>query len=157
MRHLKENRSWLVVILLSIITGGIYGMYLIHVMARDTNIACAKDGKHTAGLVKYIIFSIITLFIYTIVWEIKIISRWQNLAETESEKPVYSVMLYVLLTFIGGSTFICPLIASYKRIAGFNQICRIYNDTDHTVQKGNPADNYWGWKKDTDNKKQGTK
>ncbi|MDP2426181.1 MAG: DUF4234 domain-containing protein, partial [bacterium] len=48
--RLKEDRSLLLLIILSIITFGIYNLFFIHGLAKDTNIACAEDGKKTAGL-----------------------------------------------------------------------------------------------------------
>ena len=45
-RDLKENRSLLVMILLSIITFGIYELYYIHTVAKDTNTICeGHEGK----------------------------------------------------------------------------------------------------------------
>jgi hypothetical protein len=128
MQNLKDNRGWFVTMLLSCITCGIYGMYLTHVMARDTNIACAKDGKHTRGLLAVILLSMVTLGIYGLVWTLKIISRWENNAIQAGQTPRCTLVSYLLWMLLG--SMLCgigSLIASYKYIHGFNQACAIYN------------------------------
>jgi hypothetical protein len=40
-------------ILLSAITGGIYGWWRIHVLARDMNLMCGEDGKKTRGFLAF--------------------------------------------------------------------------------------------------------
>lgn len=69
MQKLTANRGFWLTLLLSIVTLGIYGLYLIYAFAKETNIACREDGKKTQGLVVYFLLSIITLGIYGIVWE----------------------------------------------------------------------------------------
>lgn len=125
MQRLKDNRGWFVTMLLSAITGGIYGMYLMHVMARDTNIACANDGKHTRGLLAFILLSMVTLGIYALVWQLMIISRWENNAVQAGQKPRCTLVAYLLWTLLLPG--IGSMIASYKYIHGFNQACAIYN------------------------------
>ena len=61
MEKLTTNRGFWLTLLLSIVTLGIYGWYLVYAFARETNIACKEDGKKTTGLLLYIIFTIITL------------------------------------------------------------------------------------------------
>lgn len=47
---LPTNRGFWLAWLLSIVTFGIYPLYLVHAFAKETNIACAGDGKKTTGL-----------------------------------------------------------------------------------------------------------
>lgn len=161
MNKLKDNRNWFIVTLLSIITFGIYGLYLMYVQIRDTNIACASDGKRTAGLFKLFFLGIITFGIYFIVWDFKLVSRWQHFTENGGEKSKYSVILHVLLNYVLSFTGIAAIIASVLKLAAFNQICRIYNGGSaggryqpqlNKEKKPNPADNLWGWKDSTGSK-----
>jgi hypothetical protein len=55
-----KKRSLVGVILLSIITLGIYGLYWIHKLAKDVNAICAGDGKKTGGLLKCLLLGLIT-------------------------------------------------------------------------------------------------
>lgn len=150
--ELKQDRNWLVVMLLNIVTIGIYGIYLTHVQIRDTNIACERDGKRTSGLFKLIFLSLITLGIYSIVWDIKIVLRWQRYAEVNSYKPRYSIVLHVILNYVLSLTGICALIGFILKLAAFNQMCEIYNENNighggySKKDTFNPADNLWGWR-----------
>ena len=150
MGYLKEDRNWFLVLFYSVITLGIYAVYFLHVQVRDTNIACVKDGKHTSGLIKLILLSLITFGIYSVVWNIKLYSRWQHLAESVSEKPRYTITTHVLLTLVFSSFGITLLIASILQILAFNQMCAIYNDRyipgEEEKQKNNPSKDLWGWK-----------
>lgn len=152
--ELKDNRHWLVVLLLSCLTLGIYGIYLVHVQARDTNIACEGDGKHTGGVLKLFLLGLITLGIYIFVWDFKIVSRWQNYAEDNGYKPKYPLILHVFFSYVLAATGILALVASILRLSAFNQVCEIYNEGGATgstkatkgKQPPNPADNLWGWR-----------
>lgn len=72
--RLKEDRSLVTYILLSLVTCGIYGYYFIYKLAEEVNIACEGDGEQTSGLVAFILLSFITCGIYLITgttnWEI---------------------------------------------------------------------------------------
>ena len=53
--RLKEDRSLVTYILLSLVTCGIYGYYFIYKLAEEVNIACEGDGEQTSGLVAFIV------------------------------------------------------------------------------------------------------
>ena len=126
---LKDNRKFIVVMLLSIVTLGIYGMYLTHVMARDTNVACSGDGKHTKGLIAMILLTILTFGIYSIIWQVSIISRWTLRAETCTETPKCTILIWLLCNVILSATIIAPIFFQYRYLAGFNQVCRLHNES----------------------------
>ena len=71
---LPTNRKVWKIWLLSFLTLGIYGIVVLFAMSKETNIACAEDGKHTRGFWGAILLSIITLGIYAFVWYYK----WAN-------------------------------------------------------------------------------
>ena len=124
---LKDNRNWFIVLLLSLITCGIYSLVLLHIISRDTNIACQKDGKHTRGLLAFILLSIITFGIYGLVWQLLLIHRWQKFAENEGLEPKCTIVSYILWLVFGQLIIIGPFVAFAKYIKGFNQVCAIYN------------------------------
>ena len=51
--RVKEDRSLLMCILLSIVTCGIYSFYFVYKLAEDMNVLCAGDGEETAGYIGY--------------------------------------------------------------------------------------------------------
>jgi len=71
---LPTNRKVWKIWLLSFLTLGIYGTVVMFAMAKETNIACAEDDKHTRGFWGTIFLTIITLGIYGFVWFYK----WAN-------------------------------------------------------------------------------
>lgn len=125
--RLNENRNWLVCILLTLITFGIYGLYLIHIVAKETNIACEEDGKNTMGLLLYILLSLVTFGIFAIIWEILLLVRWKEHARRNNEAPACSLVAYLLWSILGSMIIIGPIVAFALMISGLNQSNRIYN------------------------------
>lgn len=124
---LKEDRSLLIIILLSMITFGIYGLVLIHQLADDTNEACAKDGKNTTGLLAFILLSIITAGIYGIIWWFMIIERWERYL-IKNDYPVRVTGLgYILWSTIGVFIIVGPIIGQYKAIHQMNDVAKAHN------------------------------
>ena len=127
--RLKTDRSILMYILLNIVTCGIYGLYATYLMAKEVNIACAGDGKNTAGLLQYILLSIVTCGIYGWIWSYQLGNR---LAENA---PRYGFSFSengttVLMWDIFGSLLcgIGPLIAMNILLKNTNSICMAYNN-----------------------------
>ena len=124
---MKTNRSLLPLILLSIVTFGIYALYFWSKYAEDMNIVCNGDGKNTRGILARIIFSILTLGIYELVWmygvgeRIAINSFKRNIYCNASGSSV--LMWYILGSFI----LIGPFVAMHKMISGLNALCSNYN------------------------------
>ena len=126
--QLKEDRSLVTYILLSLVTCGIYGYYFIYKIAEDTNVMCAGDGKSTSGLVKFILLSTITCGIYAWFWYYSLGNRLQENA------PRYGLNFVengttVLLWFLFGSMLcgIGPFIAMNILIKNTNALAHAYN------------------------------
>ncbi len=114
-------------IVLSIITFGIYPLFFWHGYARDMNIVCAGDGRKTSGIIVQVVFSIFTLGIYNLIWIYSAGDRIfynctkRNIPNTVSGGSV--LLWYVLGSFI----LIGPFIGLYQLISGLNQLCISYN------------------------------
>ena len=121
----KRNLALLVVF--SIITLGIYGLYWIHKLAKDVNTICEGDGKKTGGLLKCLLLGIITLGIYDMVLLYMLGDRLQDNA------PRYDLTLKesgntVLLWYILGAFIIVgPFIAMHIIIKNTNALADEYN------------------------------
>ncbi|MCB9018387.1 MAG: DUF4234 domain-containing protein [Paludibacteraceae bacterium] len=102
MERLTTNRGFWLTLLLTIVTFGIYGLYLIHAFAKETNTACREDGKQTQGLVVYILLSIFTLGIYGIVWNCGWIVRCNNYLVKHHKSEGLQVSTYLLTLFLLG-------------------------------------------------------
>lgn len=132
---MKTNRSLLVLILLSILTLGIYALFFWHGYARDMNIVNANDGKNTRGIFARIVFSILTFGIYDLVW---LYSAGERISINSHRNGIHCTTTgsSVLLWYILGSFIIIgPFVALHKLIDGLNKLSAHYNATNHN----NPA------------------
>jgi hypothetical protein len=112
---LPTNRKVWKIWLLSLITFGIYGFVVMFAMGKETNIACAEDGKHTMNFWGALLLSIITLGIYGFVWYYKWANReYEYLGRHTKEGGILSGSGFIGLMFV---TFI---IAIAEQIVSIN-------------------------------------
>ena len=122
---LPSSRNVLVIWLLSILTLGIYGLILMFNMARETNITCESDGKHTRNFWGAIGLSIITLGIYAFIWAFKWYNREAAYLRGHNRGAKLTGGAYVFFTFI---EVILMYVASYQQLIGAEEtatICQI--------------------------------
>ncbi len=130
-RGMMADRSYLRVFLLSIVTLGIYPLYLIEIIAENTNIACSRDGKRTWGIFPVLTLGIVTLGIFPIIWHCMQIQRYRSFCEKNGEECRISIKFYLLWTLLGAPILVGPFIAWARFLSAYNQVCRIFNET-HT-------------------------
>lgn len=142
---MKENRSLLVYIVLSILTLGIYHWCFWYAYARDMNIVCAGDGRKTGGIIAQIVFSILTLGIYDCIWvygagdRIFFNCTKRNIPNTISGGSV------LLWRTLGVFIIVGPFLSTYQLISGLNQLCIDYNKNHSRESRNNgiiPVHNY---------------
>ena len=128
----EERRSLLMLILLNIITCGIYSIFWYNDLAKDMNTVCYNDGEDTPGVGYYILFSILTCGFYSYYWFYKVANRQQANAQrygvniTENGTTVLMWMIFgMLLFFIGG------YVALYIVIKNMNLLAAAYNQRHH--------------------------
>ena len=137
-RRMKENRGLLKYILIGAVTCGVYMLYTLHMLAKDTNEMCDGDGEATAGLLKLIVFTLITCTVYNYIWHYKLMNRIQNNAERYGVKvkTVGSMDLgacWVVLSLVGlliswcGIGLILSLYADYLMFQNMNLLSKAYN------------------------------
>lgn len=128
---LPTNRGFWLALLLSIITFGIYNWYLIYAFARETNIACQYDRKHTTGLLLFIVFNTLTLGIYGLVWTCMWINRCNNYLLFNGRPEGLQVSTYLLTVFIYSwlTLGIMLLVVYCKMLYLQNAVNSTYNDT----------------------------
>jgi len=133
MNKLATNRGFWLTLLLSIVTLGIYGFYLIYAFARETNIACKKDNKKTTGLLLFLLFSIVTLGIYAIVWECMWMNRCNNYLRKNKKPEGLQVSTYILTLFLFGwlTLGIMYLVVFCKALYLQNAVNRTYNELNN--------------------------
>lgn len=129
MGPLKADRNFLLYIVLSIVTCGIYSLYMIYTMIRDINIACEGDGETTPGIVQYILLSLVTCGIYSFYYFYKMGNRlWANAPryKMEFQETGTTILLWMIIGYLlcGIGTYV----AMYFMIKNTNAICEAYNE-----------------------------
>ena len=124
----KNDRSLIGWLLLSIVTCGIYSYYFLYCLARDINVMCQDDGDSTPGLAALILLSFVTCGFYAYYWYYKIGNRLQ------ANAPRYGLVFQengttVLLWQIIG-VLLCglgPIFAMNIIIKNTNALATVYN------------------------------
>lgn len=128
---IPAKRYFLRSLLLAIPTLMLYPLYVVEVISQSINIACRKDGKRTWGVLSFLLFSVFTLGIFTLVWHCKIINRMKNYCDTHDVECRISKRYYLCWTLIGLPILVGPLIALHRFLGAFRNIARNFNAT-HT-------------------------
>jgi hypothetical protein len=129
----KRELLWLIV--LSMVTFGIYGFYWIYKLAKDVNAICDGDGNKTSGLLKYWFFSLITLGIYSLVWLYMLGDRLHDNAQRYNLAFKENGGIILLWFILGSFIFIGPFIAMHIIIKNTNALANEYNKNVGTAVK----------------------
>ena len=115
---------WMV-LLLSIVTGGIYLWYAQYRLNKDVDIICRNDGWENPSFLEVVIFSFLTLGIY---WFYRQVQRVYEASDGYGVNPGLDGGLSIFL-FIFGSFFlgIGPLVVCYFLIKNMERIADQYN------------------------------
>lgn len=162
---LPSNRKVWKILLLSIVTLGIYYIVLGIAMGKETNVACKEDGEHTRGFWGAIALSIITLGIYGIVWMYKWLDREYAYLRRHDRAGILNGKWYLIYFFfiiivmylpailvragivstvleyiiVSSGCNIVQIIIGIGLMVSYvrqhNTVCRIYNDINNLVKK----------------------
>jgi hypothetical protein len=122
-----KKRSYAAVIVLTIITFGIYGLYFIYRLAKDMNTLCEGDGKKTRGLLFCFFIGLITIGIYNLVWLFMLGDRIQDNAPRYGLSFKESGGTILLWYLLGSFIIVGPFIAHYIIIKNINALAEAYN------------------------------
>ncbi len=126
--RLEDCRSLLVLLLLSLVTFGIYGYYALYTWARDVNIACDGDHEHTGGLLGWLFCSILTLGFYPIYWGYNLAARLKRCGKRYGVEIRGGGNTVLVLLVLGLFTYgIGTFVAVYILLRNTNRICAAYN------------------------------
>ena len=123
---LKTNRGFWKAFFFSLITFGIYDLYLIHKMAQEANLVDEK-GRKVGGLIFFIIFSTLTAGIYTLYWNYKVCEKFADNVRSAGQTPRLTGGGWLLWTIVGAAIAIGPLVAFVKQLHLWNDSNAIYN------------------------------
>lgn len=130
MRRVKTDRNMWLLLLLNIVTCGIYSLFYWKGVEEDVNTMCAGDGKTTQNFWIAFLLGMLTCGIYQLIWLYQLHDR------VYANGPRYGVITtctggsYLLWVLVG--SMLCgigPFIALYKSINDLNNVGHAYNNT----------------------------
>jgi len=126
--QLTTSRGLLKLILLSLITLGIYEIWFLYSVKRDLNtVAGTHNGNRTMGLILLFILTILTGGIAAIVWTHKISNRIGREQAYRGIPQTISAASFWGWGVIGSFIFVGPFVYLHKICHAMNSICAHYN------------------------------
>jgi len=126
-QQLPTDRNVVVVILLSLVTFGIYALVLQYKLIKELNLTAVRDGKRTTGLLAMILLSMITFGIYGIVWTHMFAERVGAEAMRRNTGISFGAADFWIFSVLLSFTVICPIIYKHKLLTAVNAINTSYN------------------------------
>lgn len=133
---LKQKRSFLQYILLSVVTCSLYHYWFMDSLVKDVNAICKKDGQDTVGVGRMIGFSILTFGVYQYLWLAEIVDRVYDSADeydVEIRQDSESFFIWMILV-----PFIGYFIAMHRFVSDVNQLAAVYEKRRHLVKCTSP-------------------
>ncbi len=129
-RRLKTNRGLLKLILLSLITFGIYPLVVMSGISSDINVIASRyDGKKTMHFcLLTFIFTGLTFGIAPIVWYHRISNRIGNELTRRGISYSFGAGSYWGWSVLGALIVIGPLVYIHKLFKAMNLLCADYNE-----------------------------
>ena len=129
VKQLRTNRGLLKMILLSIITLGIYGIWVMYTITEDINtIATPYDRKTTMNfLLLALVFSWLTLGIAPLVWYHRISNRIGNELLRRGIPYKFGAGTFWGWGILGVIIIIGPMVYCHKMMKSMNLLCADYN------------------------------
>jgi hypothetical protein len=129
MHQHKTNRGLLKMILLGIITFGIYPIVVYSLISSEINtVASRHDGKHTTHYcLMYFIFSWLTLGIAAFVWNHRIVNRMGNELRRRGIGYEIGASDFWLWGVLGSLIVVGPFVYIHKFLKAMNLINEDYN------------------------------
>lgn len=127
--RLKTNRGLLKLILLSMITFGIYGIVVMSAVTTDLNVIASRyDGKKTMHYcLMFFLFSWLTLGIAPLVWCHRMCARIGGELERRGIDYRFGAGTYWGWGFFGGLILVGPFIYTHKLLKSMNLLAEHYN------------------------------
>lgn len=127
--NVKDNRSFWVYLLLSIVTCGLYSIYFWYVYVEDINTVFYGDGEDSPNYILVMLLTWVTCGIYGVYWRYKQANRMYREAYDRYgvmiEENGSSILLWTILGYFTGG--IGQFIADYFMIQNLNKTALVYN------------------------------
>lgn len=127
MKKIKENRSFLCFLLLSVLTLGIYAVYHQYAMIRDINVMLKSDGKHTPQVYWVLLLFIPTLTLFPLFWQYELGKRLRLNLQARNLSCGIGGGGQFFLSLFGRQAIFLAWIAQYNLIRACNDLAVYYN------------------------------
>ncbi len=125
---LTTNCAWWKMLLLGIVTLGIYPMIANELMVHDLNLAASRsDGKRTFSPMLASFLGAITLFVFYFVWNHQYANRLGNELCRRGTNYKISAFHFWIFGILLSFTIVCPIIYLHKVIKATNLINEDFN------------------------------
>ena len=94
-----EKKNWVTVLLLSLVTCGIYGIVYFYQYSKDVNTVCEGDGKTTQNYIVALLLGMITCGIYMWVWYYGVGARLEQEGDQRRVAHAHADDRYVLSVY----------------------------------------------------------
>lgn len=126
---MRTDRSLVKYILLSIVTLGIYGIWVYCESITTLNIVAVKDGRRTNDyLFATSILCILTLGIYTLVWYHKMSNRVGDELQNRGIDYSFDASKFWLWDILGSLILVGPFVYTHKFLTAMNMLSEDYNN-----------------------------
>ena len=133
---LKTNRSMWKLMLLTILTLGIYNIiFFIPFSFELDKIAPRRDGGKTMNYLFVWLLSIFTLSIFSMIWHYQIVVRIQNALEERNIDYEFGTGDFWGWYFVGSFILIGPFVYFHKLCKAMNLLCESYNENPSVLIK----------------------
>ncbi len=125
---MRTDRSLLKYILLSIITLGIYGMWVYSESITTLNIIAVKDERRTNDfLFANLILGVLTCGIYSLVWYHKMSNRVADELANRGIDYKFNASTFWLWNILGALIIVGPFVYTHKFLTSMNMLSEDYN------------------------------
>jgi len=126
--QIKNDRSLLKYILLSIVTLGIYALVFYAGVSSDINIIASRhDGKKTMNGALMMVVSVFTMMIVYLIWFHRVSDRIGDECRRRGINTDFNSGTFWLWGFVGSIFIVGPWIYTYKLCETMNQLATHYN------------------------------
>lgn len=129
LKHLKSDWNMVILLLLSLVTCGIYSYYFYYQISEDINTIASKyDGKKIMnGLIAILILSPLTCGIYSFVWMHQISEKIGNELMRRGINYDFGAKDFWLWNVLGSFIIVGPFIYLHKLCEAMNLLAADYN------------------------------
>jgi hypothetical protein len=128
MKKIKDDRSIIPFVILSILTLGIYNIWCLHHLAKDVNELCKETGNKTSGVVALLLLGILTCGLYGFFWWFRIADMLNRAARKKNiPTEVNGGAVLLCMIFSSMTLGITSLVALHQIFSATNDLATHYN------------------------------